>query len=172
MEYRPGVQPSRDLPALPAPRHISRWRVVKDLVSFQIKLTLEGLKDIVLVPLSLAAAIIGLLVSAPDRGRHLRKVMRLGRGYDEWIHLYSALERSDAPALPPGSAPGDATPDTTPGRDTNLDAYLARLESALAAHSRRGGLTARARVAIERALDVLDTPPSQDTSRNNPKDPR
>ena len=169
MVYRRGVQPSRNLPAPPPPPHVSRWRIIKDLVSFQIKLTLEGLKDILLVPLSLAAAALGLLVSGPDRGRHLRNVMRLGRGYDEWIQLYSALDRDpDAKRERDQGAPA-------PGQDTNLDAYLGRLQRALAKHSRQGRLPTRARVAIERAIDVLDTPdapPQDNASRSNPENAR
>ena len=35
---------------------VSRWVIVRDLGIFQLKLALDGLKDIILMPVSIAAA--------------------------------------------------------------------------------------------------------------------
>jgi hypothetical protein len=72
----------------------SRGAIVCEALIFQIKLTLDGLKDIVLAPLSIAAAVLDLLRG--DEGpHHLNQVLRLGHRFDHWLDLYGA-RRTDA----------------------------------------------------------------------------
>ena len=106
---------------------------------FQLKIFLDGLKDIVLAPLGLVAGAIGLLGGSTRPGRYLYWVMRLGKRYEDWIGLYGALDRK-------------AKKRSTKG----LDGYIERMERALVAQSQQGGLTTQARAALEKALDVLD----------------
>ncbi len=47
----------------------SRWAFIRDVAVFQGKLVIDGLRDLVLVPLSLAAAIIGMLAEPKDPGK-------------------------------------------------------------------------------------------------------
>lgn len=118
--------------------------MIRDLLGFQLKLVLDGLKDIALGPLALAAGIAGLFARSGHPGRYLYRVLRLGRRYEGWIDLYGAA---------------DDSADMPRARDAereSIDGYMERLAAALSAQSRRGGLTGRAREAVDRALDALE----------------
>lgn len=163
--------PPQNLPAvLDADHREQRWRLVRDLAVFQGKLFVDGIKDLVLSPVSLVAALLGLLLDRRDPGRSFYAVLRWGHGFDRWVNLFGASQR----ALPPASEPHADAPVTSsdppqaadPRRAANegLDAYVARLERVLVDQYRRGGLTAKAKDAIDQALDGLhargNRPPS------------
>lgn len=77
----------------PQPQHQgsgypSRWQIARDVSMFQLKLFIDGLKDIVLVPLSLIAALWGIVGMSRRSRRTLYAVMRMGKGFDDWVDLY------------------------------------------------------------------------------------
>ena len=74
----------------------SRSTIVRDVLIFQVKLWLEGFKDIVLMPLSLGAAVVDLFFQRKSGEGVLYSVMRLGDRFERWVHLYAALEESEA----------------------------------------------------------------------------
>lgn len=115
--------------------------MLRDLFVFQLKIFLDGLKDIALAPASLVAGILGLFSKEGHPGRYLSSVMRAGKGYEKWIDLYSALDKEKQLG----------SDEDTDG----LDGYVERLERALVARSQEGGMTTQARAAIENALAVL-----------------
>ncbi|ACY18278.1 hypothetical protein Hoch_5802 [Haliangium ochraceum DSM 14365] len=119
----------------------SRWGTVKMLIGFQVKLALDGLKDLVLSPLATAAALVGVLFERERPARHLQRVLRLGRRYDEWLDLFGAA---------------DDDPDA-PARDgQTLDQHLAQLGRMISEQSRRGALSERNSKALEQALRTLE----------------
>jgi len=78
-----------------------RTKVVRDVLLFQVKLWLEGFRDIALVPLSLGAALVDLVFRKRSGQGALYAMMRLGDRFERWVHLYAALdpdEENDAPA--------------------------------------------------------------------------
>lgn len=74
----------------------TRWVIIRDLLIFQLKLFLDGLKDIFLVPLSLGAAVLDLLLPGSRPGRRFYAVMRLGESYDRWLSLFAAADKACA----------------------------------------------------------------------------
>jgi hypothetical protein len=68
--------------------------VFRDLVIFQVKLVLDGLKDIVLMPASIIAAGLDLLSPGRHPGHRFYAVMRLGERYDRWLSLFAAAEKA------------------------------------------------------------------------------
>lgn len=133
-----------------------RWRLVRDLAVFQLKLLVDGIKDLVLSPVSLVAAIVGLVTRREDPGRTFAAVLRLGHGFDRWVNLFG--QARDQPRLPPAddAHPTAPThPGDTPSSGDGLDAYMARVEQVLVEQYRRGGLTAKAKDAIDQAIDAL-----------------
>jgi hypothetical protein len=70
----------------------SRTKIVRDVLIFQAKLWLEGFKDFVLMPLSLGAAVIDLVFQRSGQQGTLYSVMRMGDRFEQWVHLYAALE--------------------------------------------------------------------------------
>jgi hypothetical protein len=74
----------------------TRWVILRDLGIFQLKLVLDGAKDIVLAPISLAAAGLDILFPGPRPGRRFYAVIRIGERYDRWLSLFSAADKATA----------------------------------------------------------------------------
>ena len=66
----------------------SRWRLLRDVVLFQIKLGLEALLDLTLIPVSLAAAALDLLLGNWRRPRWFHAVLRFGERCERRIDLW------------------------------------------------------------------------------------
>jgi hypothetical protein len=83
----------------------SRWRLLRDVVVFQIKLAMEALLDIALMPVSLVAAALDLLLGNWRRPRWFHAVLRFGERCERWIDVWgvatpgSEIPRSEADAL-------------------------------------------------------------------------
>jgi hypothetical protein len=74
----------------------TRWVILRDLAIFQIKLFLDGGKDIALAPLSLGAVALDLAFPGPRPGRRFYAVMRIGERFDRWLSLFSAADKATA----------------------------------------------------------------------------
>jgi len=66
----------------------SRWRLVRDVVVFQVKLGLEALLDLTLIPVSLAAAGLDLLLGNWRQPRWFHAVLRFGERCERRIDLW------------------------------------------------------------------------------------
>jgi hypothetical protein len=76
----------------------TRWRLVRDVAVFQIKLGMEAVLDIMLIPVSLAAAGLDLLLGNWRRPRWFHAVLRFGERCEHWIDLWGiATPGVDAP---------------------------------------------------------------------------
>lgn len=73
---------------------ISRLRLILDVLIFQLKLTVDGLRDVLLVPVSLVAGLMGLLAGGKDPARFYNEVLGFGRKTEEWINLFGYRDRS------------------------------------------------------------------------------
>lgn len=73
----------------------SRRKTVRDVLIFQIKLWLEGFKDILLMPLSLGAALLDLVVRKKKGRGALYSVMKLGDRFERWVDLYASLDKRE-----------------------------------------------------------------------------
>ena len=112
-----------------------RWLLIRDLAGFSVKLVIEALRDLVLIPLALLAGAAGLALGGARPERFFLEVLEVGRRFDAWLNLF-----------------GDRD---APGR--SLDEHLRRLEAVVREQHARGGATAQARRAIDRALDAVQS---------------
>ena len=96
--------------------------LLRDLVLFFIKLTLDGMKDVMLMWLSVIAVIGDLIIGGPRRGRLFYGVMRLGERIDLWLNVYAPAKNA---ALNPDGLFGESRA----GDDT----YMGAMEELLAA---------------------------------------
>ena len=80
---------------MPVTKH-ERRIVFRDLMIFQIKLVLDGMKDVVLVPLSVAAALSDVIFPSDRVGKRFYHVLRAGERFDRWLSLFGAAEHADA----------------------------------------------------------------------------
>jgi len=88
---RPTLAPMPDSSS--ANERPSKGVIVRDLLLFQMKLWLDGLKDVVLSPVSIVAAVLDVLRS-PERQSFFYRVLQLGERFDQWLNLYNASTRA------------------------------------------------------------------------------
>ncbi|MGJ8663955.1 MAG: hypothetical protein ACSHWU_09900 [Marinicella sp.] len=66
----------------------SRTEVVRDTIVLQLKLIVDGLRDLALMPLCFFAALIGLIIHREKPGRYLYRILSYGRFSEKWIGLF------------------------------------------------------------------------------------
>jgi hypothetical protein len=70
--------------------------LIRDLILFHIKLVLDGLKDLVMIWLSVIAVVVDLFISPRHRrGRYFYAVMRMGERFELWLNLYAPARRAE-----------------------------------------------------------------------------
>jgi len=119
-----------------------RWKFVRDVMVFQLKLFLDNVRDLVLMPVSLVAALIDLVFRGEREGALFYRVLRWGAHSEDVIDVYSAIEHHER---------GDFK--VRPGY--TVDGVIARLESVLKREVEKGGTAASAKAALDRAIDQL-----------------
>jgi len=129
---------------------------------FQAKLVVDGLKDLALGPLSLLCAALGLIYDRDDPERRFRSLMRYGQDFDRWVDLFG---EGEPPALPAASDDPEVTPAL---KSEGMDSYVTQIEQVLVEQYRRGGLTSKAKDAIDNAIDGLHDRDTRD--ENGPTD--
>ena len=72
-----------------------RSTLIRNTVVFQLKLMADGLRDLVLLPVSLVATIIGLLRGGDEPEREFNQVIEIGRGTETWINLFGNHAEED-----------------------------------------------------------------------------
>ena len=113
-----------------------RVELVRESLVFQLKLLADGVRDLVLVPISLVATGIGLLRSADDPDKEFRRVLNLGRQSEQWINLFGHHD--------PLHGAGDLG---------SIDLLLTRAEEVVREQVKEGGVSENASTAIARALE-------------------
>ena len=134
------------VPMTPADRSPLKQRrrlVVREVLVLQAKLILEGLRDVVLGPISIGAALIDLATDDERPGRLLERVLRAGIRFDIWLDLFGGLPRlaeaaeEDPEGLPPSQG---------------VDRWFDRIEGALVEEVEKGELSKAALARVERVL--------------------
>lgn len=124
-----------------APEPPSRWELIRDIAAFQLKLAVDAVRDLVLIPVSLAAGAIDLISGGERPGRLFYEVLIAGRRSEHWINLFGEADRVEAPE--------------SAGDPHSVDAIVQRLEGMIVEQFERGGMTATAKDAIDRSLDAF-----------------
>ena len=116
----------------------SRMALAREAAVLQIKLIVDGIRDAVLIPISLGAALIGIVRGGEDADREFREVIRLGRRTERWIDLFG-YRSAHAQKHPAGS----------------MDKLINTVEDVLREQYEKGRATKEAKDAIEDALEDL-----------------
>lgn len=91
-------------------RRGSHRRLLVDVLIFQVKLAMDGLRDLLLSPLSLLAALLGAVTDFERPGRYFYSILRIGRRSDRWIGLFTAEEAPAGVFYQQSSSPDDPPP--------------------------------------------------------------
>jgi len=68
----------------------TRKTLIRDVVILQFKLLLGAARDLAVVPVTLTAAAIDLILSRRQAPRYFQQVLRFGEHSDTWIDVWSA----------------------------------------------------------------------------------
>lgn len=115
-----------------------RAQLIRESLVFQVKLIADGMRDFLLVPVSIAATIVGLIRSNENPEEEFNRVIDLGRKTEQWINLFGQHD--------PIQEAGDAG---------SIDRLVTRAEEVVREQVRSGEVSQSASSAIERALDSL-----------------
>jgi len=77
------------------PEYESRWRLARDVGVFEIKLAVDGIKDLIMAPLALAAFVADMVMPKDSRGVFLRAALRIGERFESWLNLYGLRRRDE-----------------------------------------------------------------------------
>jgi len=124
---------------------MDRRTLIRDVAMFQVKLIVDGFRDLVLVPVSLVTGIISLMSGKEgEPGPQFYYLLGLGKQSEQWINLFGALK----------NAPPDME-QVQPFPDADMDDIVGRIETFVIDEEKRGGMTAQARERLERMLSRL-----------------
>ncbi len=123
----------------------ARWTLLRDVGVLQLKLVVDGLRDIILVPASLIAGIVSIVSSTDGRpGPQFYHLLAWGRQSELWINLFGAVRNSP-----------EGIEQTQRFGDKDIDDIVARLESFVVDEVKRGGVTAQAKSRLDNILDKV-----------------
>lgn len=115
-----------------------RGVLVRNAVVFQLKLMVDGLRDLVLLPISLIATIIGLLRGGDEPEREFNQIIEVGRESEQWINLFG---NHDAPDNSNAIA--------------SIDALFTKVEATLKQQYKAAGTSESAQAEIDEALQAV-----------------
>ena len=114
-----------------------RGTLIRNTVVFQLKLMADGFRDLLLLPISLIAALIGLLRGGDEPEREFNQVIEVGRDSEQWINLFGNHD----------------VPDNT-NVTTSIDALFSKVEETLKQQYLAAGTSAKAQAEIDEALQA------------------
>ena len=114
-----------------------RSTLVRNTVVFQLKLMADGFRDLVLLPVSLIASLIGLLRGGDEPEREFLQVISVGRESEKWINLF-----------------GSHTTPENANVTTSIDALFEKVETTLKQQYLAAGTSKRAQAEIDEALQA------------------
>ena len=118
------------------------WALVRDAAVLQFKLVVDGLRDLLLVPASLIAAVISLVKTTKGQpGDEFYKLVSVGKQSERWINLFGALK----------NAPPHIVDEHYFGT-ADIDEIVTRVESFVVDEYQRGGVTKQARDRLNEAI--------------------
>jgi len=123
-----------------------RGTLIRNAVVFQLKLMADGLRDLVLLPVSLIATIIGLLRGGDQPEREFLQVIEIGRESEQWINLFGNHDVQD---------------DTS--AVASIDALFTRVEKTLKQQYKAAGTSESAQAEIDEALQAVHEKAKQQT---------
>lgn len=119
----------------------ARLTLIRDAAVFQFKLVFDGLRDLLLVPVSIVGVVISLIDSKSGQpGSQFYDALAYGKRTENWIDLFGALRDRQTDEPPDGGS---------------LDAVMNRMEAYVIDEYRRGGITKQAKDRIDQALNTL-----------------
>jgi len=121
------------------------WTLIRDIAVLQVKLIVDGVRDLVLVPASLIAGIVSIVKTTDGKpGNEFYTLVSVGKQSERWINLFGAIK----------NAPPEIIEEYRFG-EADIDEIVSRMESFVVDEYKRGGVTTQAKDRIEKAIEAL-----------------
>ena len=112
-----------------------RWHLIWRVLIFQFKLVIDGFRDLVLSPLSIVSAILGILFMPANPNYFFNRLIGWGRQTERWINLFDQYR--------------------DPQQDRSVDDYIQHVETVIRRDHARGGVSAATQEAVDSLIDKL-----------------
>lgn len=133
----------------------NRWQVLRDTIAFQFKLLMDGARDVLLFPISIGAAIFGLIFSPDNPGVYFNRLIKFGRKTDAWINLFGASHYDPNSETRDSNDIDSKDKARNTKKDISSDAYVKKLENLLIAEYNKGGLIKDLKEGTDTLLEKL-----------------
>ena len=101
----------------------TRGQLLRQIWVFQFKLAMDGIRDVLLSPISVIAALAGILTNHPDPSRYFNQLLQLGHRSDQWINLFNTHNKDS--------------------ESSTADDFVREAESIVRSELEKGGVTPR-----------------------------
>ena len=126
-------------------RQPDRWTLIRDVAVLQVKLVVDGLRDLILVPASLIAGVASLIGGDGEHpGPQFYRLLGVGKRSEHWISLFGAHRHSP-----------DGVASEREFNDASIDDIIGRVESFVVDEYQRGGVTAQAKARLDSVLKSI-----------------
>ena len=129
-----------------------RQVTLRDFMIFQLKLALDGLKDVIVFQVSIFAMIVDFFSGRGEKPRWFYSVVRASERFDRWLDLHGAMQRIDA---------GETRDGFFGASEAGSDSLLGEIEQIV-----RGGDEKRS--AVGRDADVGGERPEHEPQASQP----
>lgn len=129
-------------PPPPAPAESNadrRWKFIRDVGVFELKLALNNLHNFFQIPLTFAVAVFDLVAGGKEEGERFYKLVEMGRTIDDSIDIYSIVAHRERKL----------------NQDYTVDAVVGKLEDVIIKEYEKGGTAASVKAAVDRAIDGM-----------------
>jgi hypothetical protein len=116
-----------------------RWKFLRDVAVFELKLVLNNVHNFIQVPLTLGVALIDVIFKHGEEGSRFYWLVKQGRMIDDHIDIYSIIDHHERGL----------------NKDYTVDAVLQRLEGVIVREYEKGGTAASIKSAVDRAFDEM-----------------
>jgi|TARA_B100001971_G_scaffold214256_1_gene250721 hypothetical protein len=114
----------------------NHWELLRDVLAFQLKLALDGLRDVLLIPVSMITLIVGAIKHPKTPGVYFYRLLHLGRRSDRLIDLFGEHE----------------------GEEGSTDSYISKVEAAVVNQYQKGGLVKELTDKTDQMIGKLQQP--------------
>lgn len=118
-----------------------RWKFIRDVAVFELKLTLNNFHNFFQVPLTLGVALFDLIFKHGEEGSRFYWLVEQGRLIDDHIDIYSIIDDRERAM----------------NRNYSVDAVLKRVEGVIVKEYAKGGTAASIKNALDRAIDEMQS---------------
>jgi hypothetical protein len=129
---------AEQVPAAPS-NEDARWKFMRDVAVFELKLALNNFHNFFQIPLTLGVALIDVIFKRKTEGERFYKLVEYGRTIDDAIGIYSIIDHRES----------------SMNSDYTVDAVLSRVEGVIKREFDKGGTAASVKAAVDRVLDGM-----------------